>query len=464
MKRTKKSGRKYKRRSIKLKGSTKKRGGGNNTAIKYPPDSIKEDISNVIYINLESRKDRRKQIETHLKIFKPEQIHREPGIENKEHPYFGGVTAHLNAMKHAKKMDWKNVLILEDDSIWNNLDNNIIDIAYNRFKALIKNPYDVIMLTGTFTESDATTFKVKKSRCASAYLVNKPYYDTIIAKTEEILKQYKPGITDPEGITLDVAVFEPLQTTGSWFIVSPSLMIQSKGYSDILHKNVDYTELFIGDKIKRIVYCFWTGTNEMSPKRKECLDFILANAKCEVVLVRPDNLDKYVLPDQPIHPAYKYLSETHKADYLRTYFMHFLGGGYTDIKKFEGDWNKAFDDMNAREDIFLNGYHEKSEDGVAGDERAKLLWKQLPANCAYIVRPKTEFTTKWYTRMVEVLDSKLDQLKKYPATNQQATPDNSPGYPIEWAEILGRIFHNLACDYLDKFLFTVPIPIAIDYR
>jgi len=91
----------------------------------------------------------------------------------------------------------------------------------------------------------------------------------------------------------------------------------------------------------------------MSPQRKECLDFILANAKCEVVLVRPDNLDKYVLPDQPIHPAYQYLSETHKADYLRTYFMHFLGGGYTDIKKFEGDWNKAFDDINAREDIFL---------------------------------------------------------------------------------------------------------------
>jgi hypothetical protein len=66
--------------------------------------------------------------------------------------------------------------------------------------------------------------------------------------------------------------------------------------------------------------------------------------------------------------------------------------------------------------------------------------------------------------MVEVLDSKLDELKKHPATNPQATPDTSPGYPIEWAEILGRIYHNLACDYLDKFLFTLPVPIPTNYR
>jgi hypothetical protein len=194
------------------------------------------------------------------------------------------------------------------------------------------------------------------------------------------------------------------------------------------------------------------------------MDFINKNVECKLILVTPDNLNSFILPDQPLHEGYPYLSETHKADYLRTYFMHFLGGGYTDIKKFEGDWNKAFDDIIARDDIFLNGYHEKSQDDVAGDERAKSLWKQLPANGAYIVRPGTEFTTKWYTRMVEILDSKLDTLKKNPSTNPQATPDTSPGYPIEWAEILGRIYHNIACEYLDKFLFTAPIPITKGYR
>jgi len=219
-----------------------------------------------------------------------------------------------------------------------------------------------------------------------------------------------------------------------------------------------------GSTIYRIIYCFWTGTNEMSPQRKECMEFIRANAGCEVLLIGPDNLDKYILPDQPIHAAYPYLSETHKADYLRTYFMHFKGGGYSDIKKFEGDWNKAFDDISAREDIVLNGYHEKSPDDVAGGERAKKLWQKLPGNGLYIVRPRTEFSTKWYTQMVELLDSKLEALKQHPATNPQATPDTSPGYPIEWAEMLGRIYHNIGCDYVDKFLFTCPVVITKDYR
>jgi hypothetical protein len=219
-----------------------------------------------------------------------------------------------------------------------------------------------------------------------------------------------------------------------------------------------------GRAIERVLYCFWTGKNEMSAQRKECMDFINNNAGCKITLVTPDNLDSFILPDQPLHEAYTYLSETHKSDYLRTYFMHFLGGGYTDIKKFEGNWNKAFDDIIARDDIFLNGYHEKSPDDVAGDERSKSLWAQLPANGAYIVRPGTEFTERWYTRMVEVLNSKLEALKKNPSTNPQATPQTSPGYPIEWAEILGRIYHTLSCDYLDKFLFTVPVPITKGYR
>ena len=219
-----------------------------------------------------------------------------------------------------------------------------------------------------------------------------------------------------------------------------------------------------GNNIERIIYCFWTGTNIMSKKRKACMDYIMKNARCKVILITPNNLNSFILPNHPLHEAYPYLSETHKSDYLRTYFMHFLGGGYTDIKKFTGDWNKAFDDILERDDIFLNGYHEKSPNDVAGDERAKTLWNKLPANGAYIVRPRTEFTRKWYTRMIEVLDSKLEALKQNPSKNPQATPNTSPGYPIEWAEILGKIYHTIACDYLDKFLFTVPIPITEGYR
>ncbi|MGI9252585.1 MAG: hypothetical protein ACR2J8_02470, partial [Thermomicrobiales bacterium] len=78
----------------------------------------------------------------------------------------------------------------------------------------------------------------------------------------------------------------------------------------------------------RTVYCFWTGENEMPSQRLESLETIRQNAGCEVVLVTPDNLADFLV--EPLHEAYDYLSCTHRADYLRAWFMHHRGGGYTD--------------------------------------------------------------------------------------------------------------------------------------
>jgi hypothetical protein len=186
----------------------------------------------------------------------------------------------------------------------------------------------------------------------------------------------------------------------------------------------------------------------------------------DVILVTPDNLQKYILPSEPLHPAYEFLSETHKADYLRTYFMHFHGGGYSDIKLPSGSWVQAFEDIISNPNILINGYHESSEDTIAGDDYVKLLYKEIPANSAYIIRPNTEFTKEWYRQLLSVLDSKLEALKKNPSTHPQAqfTPNISPGYPIQWTEILGNIFHPLTCKYRDRILFTTPNPVINEYR
>lgn len=82
----------------------------------------------------------------------------------------------------------------------------------------------------------------------------------------------------------------------------------------------------------------------MSQTRKNCLIALKERSQCEVVLVTPDNLNDYILPDHPLHESYKYLSFTHKADYLRTYFMHFHGG-YCDIKDPGADWNNTFNPL-----------------------------------------------------------------------------------------------------------------------
>ncbi len=77
---------------------------------------------------------------------------------------------------------------------------------------------------------------------------------------------------------------------------------------------------------ERVIFTFWTGDNVMSESRARCFNLLESSTQCRVILVTKDNLSKYV---KNLHPAYQYLSETHKADYLRTYFMNHYGGGYS---------------------------------------------------------------------------------------------------------------------------------------
>jgi hypothetical protein len=80
--------------------------GGNR--IEYPPDSIKTHITHIVYINLDSRKDRKEHTLRQLKVFDPKQIHRVPGIVNKAHPLLGAVKAHLHALELAQRNGWEN--------------------------------------------------------------------------------------------------------------------------------------------------------------------------------------------------------------------------------------------------------------------------------------------------------------------------------------------------------------------
>jgi GR25 family glycosyltransferase involved in LPS biosynthesis len=172
-------------------------------------------------------------------VFAPDQVHRVPGVKDETYPYLGCSKGHLNAIQLAIENGWDNVLILEDDAMWNS-----VDSAYKSLERLIQNPYDVIMLGGTLANYDPKTFKVESSKSLASYLVNKSYYTTVADKLKEVIEKFKPGITPDKDITPDMAMSHPLQATGSWFIVVPSLMIQRKGYSSILKKETNYKGLF----------------------------------------------------------------------------------------------------------------------------------------------------------------------------------------------------------------------------
>lgn len=208
-------------------------------------------------------------------------------------------------------------------------------------------------------------------------------------------------------------------------------------------------------KVPEQVFCFWTGDNEMSPARRKALDGLIRNAKLEAVLITPGNLKQFILEEFPLHPGYYYLSLVHKSDYLRCYFMHHYGGGYSDIKSATSSWQKPLELLNNNDDKWIIGFREFGLRGVApvNGEIGKILkeyWYVLLGTNAYICKPKSPFTSEWYKELNNRMDYFFDQL--------QANPGNilgdNPGYPIPWTGILGQIFHPLCLKYHKRLLYS----------
>lgn len=213
-----------------------------------------------------------------------------------------------------------------------------------------------------------------------------------------------------------------------------------------------------------IIYCFWTGNNPMPDKRAANINRLKSKSGCNVILVTPETLNNYILDEHPLHPSYQYLSLTHKSDYLRTYFMRFYGSGYSDVKDTRGSWVSSFELLKKSDDKWINGYKENCPEDI-GYGPAKDHWKSLIGNGCYICKPNTPFVIEWYNEMIKLMDEKYELLKQNPAKEPRDKKENKgSNYPIEWNEMLGRIFHRLLPKYLPHVLHTVPMCICKDYR
>ena len=237
------------------------------------------------------------------------------------------------------------------------------------------------------------------------------------------------------------------------------------------------------------IFCFWTGSNDMSPNRCRCLKSLQTNSECKVVLVSQDNLADYVIRSFPLHPAYSYLSETHRSDYLRAYFMHLYGGGYSDIKETDHSWKNAFEELNKQEHLWAVGYPETRPKDVSAPpneiQEFRQHWQSVIGNCAFIFKPHTPLTGDWIARVHSILDTKFDQLKKHPSKHPQDQWMQAPRnklyrkmsrklypfikigrskYPLRWTEIMGEILHPLSFQYKDRISQSLHKPTLKHYR
>lgn len=221
--------------------------------------------------------------------------------------------------------------------------------------------------------------------------------------------------------------------------------------------------------MERIIYCFWVGNNnlEMNDNRKAGLDSLKINSGVHVELVTNETLESFIVPGYPLHEGFQSLSDVHKADYLRTYFMHHYGGGYSDIKPCNWDWTQYFEELENSDAFGIGAPEDEFELSVTVKQRPWLgqHWDKLMTNDLYIFKPQTLFTELWYSNLLEVMDKKLDLLLNNPARLPREAADTVvTNYPIEWGEILLEIFHPLCFQFTDKLIKTMPLPVTENYR
>ena len=186
------------------------------------------DKLNILYINLEYRKERNEHIIEQLKNMGLTNYQRFEAIHNKECGHIGCASSHIACLEIAKKHNWEQVLILEDDFTFTK-DKKYIFENYDRIK---DNNWDVLMLTGNLNKSthkyekiDDILSKCKKTSTTSGYIIKNNYYDILLNNFKEAKK-----IMEKELIQYKVKLskMDPSKIRGRWDATSrsPGYMFQ----------------------------------------------------------------------------------------------------------------------------------------------------------------------------------------------------------------------------------------------
>lgn len=182
----------------------------------------------ILYINLECREDRNKEIIDELNKYKlngerVEAIKHDDG-------YIGCALSHIKCLDIAIKRDYEEVIILEDDFIFlDNPDKLNLDIDY-----------DVFLLGGTIykcCEAEENNFnKVIDATRTEGYIIKKHYYETLkncfIKSVSNLLIKHE------HKYKLDI-LWKELQAKDNFYFNDFGLIGgQREGFSNIKNKNI----------------------------------------------------------------------------------------------------------------------------------------------------------------------------------------------------------------------------------
>jgi len=196
------------------------------------------DIKHAYFINLDSRPDRKQHVEGQMSLL---------GIRAERfkaikltNGAIGCSMSHIKLLEMAKANNWPHILIVEDDILFTKP--SLFIEQLNRFLAGHKD-FDVVLFAGNnmppYTVVDESCVRVSKCQTTTGYLVQRHYYDTLIAN-------YKAGVgllmREPHNhrlYAIDKYWFH-LQAIHKWYLITPLTVVQREDYSDIEKRPTNY--------------------------------------------------------------------------------------------------------------------------------------------------------------------------------------------------------------------------------
>jgi len=202
-------------------------------------------IDKIFYINLERRVDRREEIEHELMMKDLLKFERFPAIETPGFGALGCAQSHLDVLKLAKERGYKNVLILEDDFMFL-VDNPVVEDNLKKlFETPGANSFDVCMLSYNLIDGRECEYpfllKTYDAQTASGYLVNAPFFDTLINLYQE--SSFMLEKTGMHWFYANDQAWKILQPQTNWYCFKTRIGKQRPGFSDNANTFTDYNEI-----------------------------------------------------------------------------------------------------------------------------------------------------------------------------------------------------------------------------
>jgi GR25 family glycosyltransferase involved in LPS biosynthesis len=202
-------------------------------------------IQNALYINLESRKDRREHVEAQLASLMPQLVIERFNAIKHWNGAIGCSMSHMRCIQIAKERGWDHVLVCEDDVLFTNVPLFLTQLS--KFMATVPD-WDVVLLAGNnippYQIVNDACIQISSCQTTTAYIVRAHYYDTLIDNYRAGIHLLMRNPTQKINYAIDRYWFK-LQRRDRWFLITPLSVVQREDYSDIEQRVTNYGHLML---------------------------------------------------------------------------------------------------------------------------------------------------------------------------------------------------------------------------